>query len=122
MTHLIIGTNFVRSNTIEKRIGLTGLLGYWKHPRQEGVSPRGDEVKIDCGVWWNAPEGNGPIIYASFYETPKRVLIFSWGKQRQGISSFDDHGKTYLYMPVPKSLDITWALNRLLDALLKQLK
>ena len=100
-----------------------GRSGYWVAMNIKGVSPREEEVMIDCGFWWNAPEGDGPIIYAGFEGFPKRVLKFSWGKQRQGISSFDTPWRTtYLYMPAPKSLNITSSLNRLLDELLKQLK
>jgi hypothetical protein len=88
----------------------------------EGLSHRKEEVKIDCGIWWNALENNDPIIYASFYDKPKRVLMFSWGKQEQGIKSFNRWNKTFLYLPVSKMTDIGESLNRILDELLKQLK
>jgi len=101
--------------------GKRGEYGWWVAVSITGQSPRHGDAEIDCGVWWSAPEMLEPIIYASFYGKPKRVEKFAWSRGKQDISSFTRWGRTFLYVPVPKTLDIGGPLNRLLDALLKQL-
>ena len=101
--------------------GGRGDYGWWVSADITGRSPRGEEVLIDCGVWWDVLEADKPVLYASFYHKPKRVRIFKWPEGKQGISSSNLYGRTFLYVPVPKSVQIEKPLTRLLDALLKQL-
>jgi len=99
-----------------------GQLGYWVAMNIEGLSDRDEKAVIDCGVWWNALKNVSPIVYVNFLHEPKRVVKFSWAKEKQGIKSFDRWNRTFLYLPVLKSVDIGDSLNLLLDELLKQLK
>jgi hypothetical protein len=101
--------------------GGRGDYGWWVAVAITGRSPRREDAEIDCGLWWNVPEMREPIIYASFYRKPTRVVNFKWDSGKQGIASFPHVGRTFLYAPVPETLDIGKPLNRLLDALLKQL-
>jgi hypothetical protein len=87
-----------------------------------GHSPRYGEAEIDCGFWWNAPDITYPILYASFFEKPKELLSgFRWQNGKRGISSFERWGRTFLYAPVPETVEIEAPLNRLLDQILKRL-
>jgi hypothetical protein len=95
--------------------------GLWIAVAVTGRSPRGEEADIDCGIWWDVLEPNEPVLYASFYDKPKRVLEFTWPDGKQGISSAVRYDRTFLYVPVPKSAEIELPLNRLLDALLPRL-
>ena len=104
-----------------KSDGGRGDIGWWVATLIRGTSPRGEEVDIECGLWWSAPGMRKPMIFASFYKEPKRVLQFQWPKGKQGIESFTLWDKTYLYLPVPKPVEIEGPLNSLLDALLTQL-
>jgi hypothetical protein len=97
-----------------------GSYGSWVAAQITGRSPRHREVEIDCGFWWNSPEIEKPIVYASFDEKPKK-RIFPWQNENEGISSFNRWRRTYLYVRVPESVEIEQPLNRVLDALLKQL-
>jgi hypothetical protein len=99
-----------------------GSYGHWIAIFFEGLSHLKEPVKIDCGVWWNSPEKDEPIVYASFYEEPKRVLVFSGNEKAQEIKSFVSYNRTYLYLPASKATDIGDSLNRILDELLKQLR
>jgi hypothetical protein len=101
--------------------GGRGDNGWWIEIAVTGRSPRGEEAQIDCGIWWDVLEPNEPVLYASFYDKPKRVLKFNWPDGKQRISSADRYGRTFLYVPVPKSAEIERPLNRLLDALLPRL-
>lgn len=102
--------------------GGSGGYGYWIAVYVTGKSQHHGDAAIDCGLWWNAPTVSEPIVYAEFYEKPKRVVNFSWDRNKKGIRSFEGSGRTVLYLPVPKSLEVADPLNRLLDALLKQLR
>lgn len=99
----------------------SGGEGYWISAYITGKFERHEDAAIDCGLWWNAPNISEPIIYADFYNQPKRVAKFSWDGNKKGVRSFDRCGRTHLYLPIPKSLEVADRLNRLLDALLKQL-
>jgi hypothetical protein len=98
-------------------------IGWWVEMDVTGRSSRGEEVRIDSGLWWDAPPERGArILYTSFRKQPKRVLRFKWPAGKQGISSFDKFGRTFLYVPMPNSGEIEKPLNHLLDALLVQLR
>jgi len=99
-----------------------GQLGYWVAAEIRGRSQRDEQVKIDCGIWWMAlQDDDSPIVYASFTDTPKRLLQFSWNRSEKNIRSFDRWGRTFLYLPASDPADIGKSLNRLLDELLKQM-
>lgn len=102
--------------------GGSGGDGYWISIAITGKSQRDGEAEIDCGLWWKAPDISEPIIYAEFYYKPKRVMKFSWDGKKKGIRSFEGWGRTFLYLPIPQSLEVEGPLNWLLDALLKQLR
>jgi hypothetical protein len=99
-----------------------GESGYWIAIFIEGKSPRGEKAKIDCGLWWCLRGINKPIVYASYYDKPKRVLKFAWRDQRNGIQSHVlDEERTILYLPLKDPTTISFSLKRLLDAILGQL-
>lgn len=104
--------------------GGSGGDGYWISMYITGKSQRHGDAAIDCGLWWNwnAPNISEPIIYADFFNKPKRVVKFSWDGYRKGVHSFERWGRAHLYLPIPKSLEVAGPLNRLLDALLGQLR
>jgi hypothetical protein len=102
--------------------GSSGGDGYWISMEITGRSQRHEDAVIDCGLWWNAPDISEPIIYADFFNQPKRVTNFPWDGNKKGIGSFKRWDRTHLYLPIPRSLEIADPLNRLLDALLKQLR
>jgi hypothetical protein len=99
--------------------GGSGGEGYWISMGITGKSQRRDDVAIDFGLWWNAPSIPEAIIYAEF---GRPVMTFSWDGKKKDIHSFEYEHRTLLYLPVPKSLEVADPLNRLLDALLKQLR
>ena len=96
--------------------------GYWIAASIQGSAPRNGEVAIDCGFWWTPDNFEKPIIYVGFYLKPKRVVNFKWSSKKRGIGSFERYGRTFLYVPFPKSFEIEQPLNQLLDALLEQLR
>jgi len=104
--------------------GGSGADGYWISMYITGKSQRHGDAAIDCGMWWNsnAPDISETIIYADFYDKPKCVVSFSWHGNKKGIHSFERWGRTHLCLPVRKSLEVADPLNRLLDALLEQLR
>lgn len=104
--------------------GGSGGYGCWISVSITGKSQRYGDAEIDCGLWWDCPDSeiSEPIIYAEFYKKPRRVVKFSWDRNKKGIRHFVQSGRTFLYLPIPKSLEIADPLNRLLDALLKQLR
>ena len=87
-----------------------------------GKSPRFGDAEIDCGLWWDAPQITKPIIYASFYYKPERVVGFAWTGQKGGIRSFAYHRRTFLYIPLTDKLEIEKSINSMIDVLLKKLK
>ena len=104
--------------------GGSGGYGCWISVYISGKSQRHGDAGIDCGLWWDCPEPNisEPIVYAEFWGKPKRLVEFPWDKNKKGIRHFVQSGRTCLYLPIPKSLEIADPLNRLLDALLEQLR
>jgi|HubBroStandDraft_6_1064221.scaffolds.fasta_scaffold164613_2 hypothetical protein len=102
-------------------IGGGGKDGYWIATGISGLSPRKEDAEIDCGFWWTFDKPNDPIVYAGFYHKPIDRVKFKWSNQEGGILSFEAYKRTFLYLPLPESLEIQDSLNRLLDALLKQL-
>jgi hypothetical protein len=101
--------------------GGSGDWSWWGCISIDGRSPRRGAAEIDCGLWWNSPASERPIIYASFYIRPKSVLAFSWNRRDKHISSFNRFGRTFLYLPFFRTTEIKDSLNCLLDALLSQL-
>ncbi len=102
-------------------IGGGGNDGYWIATTISGRSPRNEETVIDCGFWWTVDKPNEPIIYVSFYHKPIDKMKFEWNGQELDIFSFERYKRTFLCLPLPESLEVQDSLNRLLDALLKQL-
>lgn len=96
--------------------------GYWIAIEVRGKSPRGENVVLDCGLWWKWHEVGHPFIYTNYYNEPKRVRDFHWDSKGSDIRSFPAWNRTFLYLPLRKPDEIEVSLNRLLDALLKQLK
>jgi hypothetical protein len=101
--------------------GGSGGYGYWIALYIVGESSRHGSTDIDCGIWWNQEQSPEPILYASFWSKPKGATAFPWKGIKQGIQSFKDSGRTFLYLPVPMSLEFGTPLNRLLNVLLKRL-
>jgi hypothetical protein len=96
---------------------------YWIVMFVEGSSHRKEQVKIECGIWWNAVDDNGnPIVFGCFHGPENIITVPSWEKQEQGIASFNRWGRKHLYLPITKSTNIRDSLNQVLDELLKQLK
>src|SRR2546423_1474583 len=83
-----------------------GQYGWWVAVGITGQSSRREEAEVECGLWWNAPPIEEPIIYAGFYKGPKRVQKLLWHRGKQGILSFERWGRTFLYVPVPESVEI----------------
>lgn len=96
--------------------------GYWIYAVVKGSSPRREPTEIDCGLWWSSPQGASPIIYANFYFKPERVMAFKWNKKTHGVRSFSAWKRTFLYLPLLAVSDIEPGLNKVLNALLEQLK
>jgi hypothetical protein len=103
--------------------GESGGYGCWISIYVIGESSRHGSTDIDCGIWWNKEQSTLPILYASFWSKPRETIGFQWKELKQGIQSFKEgsRNRTFLYLPVPKSLELGEPLNRLLDVLLKQL-
>jgi hypothetical protein len=99
-----------------------GQYGYWIALAVKGKSSRGERVVIDCGLWWKCGKVDAPIIYANYYYEPKRVMGFVWNNINSDIRSFFAWKRTFLYLPLRKREEIEGSLNRILGALLKQLK
>lgn len=100
----------------------TSAYGYWIAAEVLGKSSRGENAVIDCGFWWKSPKVVSPIIYAEFFKQPKAVANFLWDSTKSDIGSFTDWNRTYLYLPLNTPDTIEASLNKLLDALLLQLK
>ena len=100
----------------------TNAYGYWIAAEVTGKSPRGDNAVIDCGFWWKSPKIASPIIYAEFFKEPKAAVNFLWDAKKSAIGSFTDWNRTYLHLPLETPDTIEGSLNKLLDALLLQLK
>lgn len=98
-----------------------GQAGYWVTCNIEALTRSKEQVFIECGIWWNAPEGSNPIVFACFHK-PENIRRFAGPKQEQGIYSFNYWDKTHLYVPVATTEEIGGALKRVLDELLQQLK
>ncbi|HEY1663860.1 MAG TPA: hypothetical protein VGI03_15690 [Verrucomicrobiae bacterium] len=102
--------------------GTSGQGGYWVAMFAEGMSASNEMVKIDFGIWWQAIEGfDQPIVYASFYEIPERLIKFKWNHDKQDIRCFERWNRSFLYLPVTDSDDIGLLLNMVLNELLKLL-
>jgi hypothetical protein len=96
--------------------------GRWVAISIEGKSPRDEDVKIDCGVWWFPEVLSGHLmIYASFTDHPKRLLNFPWTQTNSTVCAFNWFKRTFLYYPLTDPIEIDPALNQLLDEILKQL-
>ena len=107
--------------------GGSGGYGYWIWIGINGQTKTYKRVYIECGLWWEVPTTtelkiDGPIIYANYDDMPKHIMAFSWRRNTRDIRSFLRGGKTFLYVPLRKPQEIAGSLNRLLDALLKQLR
>jgi hypothetical protein len=96
---------------------------FWIAVSVKGKFSRNEEdVVVEGGLWWNmpAPEIEGPVIYTGFESRSKGAKQFDWPTNAD-IQSFTKWQTTYLHLPLKSPETIAKSLNRLLDALLKQL-
>jgi hypothetical protein len=103
-------------------INRSNQSGYWVAIEITGTSPRSERTVVDCGLWWKCGKTEGPIVYVNYFKEPKRVTNFPWREEAGGIQSFSAWQRTFLYLPLQEPAEINTSLNRLWDALLKQLK
>lgn len=92
----------------------------WVYIMIEGKPARGREIQIECGLWWKAPPTTDPIVYTGVFFDDKRVKL-DWKGGTDGIHSFEFYEGTYLYLPIPSSIEIDGPANRLLDAVLGEM-
>jgi hypothetical protein len=95
----------------------------WLYTMVEGESERGERAQIECGLWWNARRTTEPIVHAGLWRVEERLerVKFNWVDGTDGIHSFEYDNGTYIYLPARGSIEIEGPVNRLLDAVLKQL-
>ena len=95
---------------------------FWIAINIRGRFSRNEDVIVEGGLWWNmpAPEIEGPVIYTGFEGRSKGAMKFHWPTNAD-IKSFTKWQTTYLHLPLKSPEIIEKSLNRLLDALLKQL-
>jgi hypothetical protein len=79
-------------------------------------------VDLDFGVWWEAPEQPGPIVYADFYEHPAKLLGFPYPHVSPDGShrSFLRWDRRFLAVDFPEDHDLGPPLKKLLDLLMVQ--
>jgi hypothetical protein len=87
----------------------------------ECKSPVEQNLKIECGLWWKAPQMTGPIVYAGIFRRNLGVK-FDWNEAGNEIRSFEYFDRTFLHLPLPASADLEAPVNQLLDAILRQLR
>lgn len=100
----------------------TGGVGWYFACAITGETVSKKKVHVDCGLWWGSPAGSEGVVYASFYDKPEDLLLFTAPDPAKGISSFAGWDRTFLWLPIPGDFRIDPPLNRLIDILLKELR